>query len=109
RVMLDRLKGVVTGSGEGASRRVMGRSSVELPVRMEAVQWGRHSLGELWLSLTLPFGLLTWTGRVMTGPAIRVLPGIERLNELLSPPQSRAVWGLHRSSRLGDGHEFAEL
>lgn len=108
-LLLDRLKGVATGRGENASRTVLGRSSVELPVRMDAVQWGRHSLGELWLRLTLPFGLLTWTGRVMTGPAIRVLPGTERLDKLLSPPQSRAVWGMHGSSRLGDGHEFAEL
>jgi uncharacterized protein (DUF58 family) len=81
---------------------------LDLPIRLHAARWGRHSLGEVWLRLSTPFGLLSWTGKIMAGPPVRVLPGSERLNRLLDP-ESRAVWGAHRSRRLGDGHEFAEL
>lgn len=108
-VLLHRLKGVAVATPDGRSRRVAATGSIELPIRLEAMQWGRHALGEVWLRLSRPFGLLTWTGRIMAGPGIRVLPGTERLDQLLSPPQSRAVWGMHSSTRLGDGHEFAEL
>jgi uncharacterized protein (DUF58 family) len=40
---------------------------------------------------------------------VRVLPDPERLNRILHPHESHAVWGQHPSRRLGDGHEFAEL
>src|SRR5690606_2875885 len=108
-VLLHRLKGVSVAAPEGVSRRSAATGSIELPIRLESAQWGRHTLGEVWLRLALPFGLLTWTGKVMAGPAIRVLPGTERLDQLLSPARSRAVWGMHGSKRLGPGHEFAEL
>jgi len=38
-----------------------------------------------------------------------VLPGSERLTRLLDPAEYRGVIGMHRSRRLGDGHEFAEV
>jgi uncharacterized protein (DUF58 family) len=46
---------------------------------------------------------------VATFPVLRVLPGGERLNRLLSPPEARAALGAHRSIRQGEGHEFADL
>lgn len=82
---------------------------VDFPVHLHASRWGRHSVGEVWLRLRLPFGLLSWTGRVGGGPTVRVLPNAERLDRILHPHDSRAVWGQHPSRRLGDGHEFAEL
>lgn len=109
RMMLHRLTGVAPRSDADVSRSRAGASSIELPIHLEAARWGRHSLGEVWLRLSVPFGLLSWTGRVMAGPPVRVLPRAERLSRLLDPSQSRAVWGMHRSRRLGDGHEFAEL
>lgn len=109
RVVLHRLKGVGVASPDGVSLSRASVRSLELPLRLEAVRWGRHSVGEVWLRLEAPFGLLSWTGKVMVGPAIRVLPSAERLNRLLDPEECRAVWGMHRSRRLGDGHEFAEL
>lgn len=108
-VLIHRLRGVSAVASGGSSRWKPATDRIELPVRLTAMQWGRHSVGEVWLRLTLPFGLVSWTGRVMAGPAVRVLPGTERLSQLLSPTRSRTVWGVHRSTRLGDGHEFAEL
>lgn len=106
--LLHRPRGV-TGATSDLAERVTAAEGVDLPFQLEASQWGRHRIGEIWLRLTLPFGLLSWTGKIMTGPPVRVLPGAERLTRLLTPAHSRAAWGMHRSGRVGDGHEFAEL
>lgn len=102
-------RGVTPDAAPDLTARAASTDRLELPFRLTAAQWGRHSIGEVWLRLTVPFGLLSWTGRVMAGPSVRVLPGAERLSRVLSPAYSRAAWGMHRSSRVGDGHEFAEL
>ncbi|NIR38774.1 MAG: DUF58 domain-containing protein, partial [Actinobacteria bacterium] len=83
--------------------------SVALPIQLRATHWGRHTTGDVWLRIGVPFGFLSWTGMVVTGPTLRVLPALERLRRLLDPAESRAVMGAHRSVRLGDGDEFAEL
>lgn len=82
---------------------------VRLPVVLGAAHWGRHVVGEVWVRARAPRGLLVWQGRVATGPTLRVLPQVERLNRLLDPAESRAVAGVHPSPRIGDGYEFAEL
>lgn len=82
---------------------------VRLPVVLRADHWGRHPVGEIWVRARAPRGLLVWQGRVAAGPSLRVLPQVERLNRLLDPAESRAVAGVHRSARIGDGYEFAEL
>lgn len=108
-VLVHRLQGVATESGERPADFAWSAERIGLPLQLHATQWGRHPLGEVWLRLRLPFGLVTWTGKVMTGPPVRVLPGTERMNELLSPTHSRTAWGVHGSRRIGDGHDFAEL
>ncbi len=107
--VIHRLRGITIGARTDFDERVDAIERLEVPFRITAAQWGRHSLGEIWLRLTLPFGLVSWTGRLMVGPSLRVLPGAERLNRLLSPDRSRTAWGVHGSTRLGDGHDFAEL
>lgn len=109
RVLIHRLHGVAAAGPEGVSGRAHGVSRIEVPVRLVATRWGRHSVGEVWLRLRHRFGFVSWTGRVMDGPRVRVLPGTERLSRLLSPTRSRTVWGSHGSSRIGDGYDFAEL
>jgi uncharacterized protein (DUF58 family) len=110
-VIVHRLKGdaVATPGGILSWSLPAASGRVELPIRLQATRWGRHAIGEVWLRLSVPYGLLIWTGRVATGPTLRVLPGSERLTRLLDPSHSRAVLGMHRTRRLGDGHEFAEL
>ena len=109
RLILHQLRGVACEDGSSTSTARRGAVALELPIRLHASQWGRHPLGEVWLRLRLPFGLLTWTGRVGSGPVVRVLPSAVRLDRILHPRESRAVWGQHPSRRLADGHEFAEL
>lgn len=109
RLMLYRMTGIVRQAGSSTYTSGRGASRLELPIQLRAARWGRHRIGEVWLRLRLPFGLLTWTGRVGGGPVVRVLPNAERLNRILHPRDSRAIWGQHPSRRLGDGHEFAEL
>ena len=109
RLMLHRLTGVVREAGCSTASARRGVTSLELPVRLQGSRWGRHTLGQVWLRLRLPFGLLTWSGPVGSAPEVRVLPSAEKLERLLHPRDSRAVWGLHPYRRLADGHEFAEL
>jgi uncharacterized protein (DUF58 family) len=109
-VMLNRLNGVRPVAGSTTSWSLEpGPQRVELPIRLVAEQWGRHTVAEVWVRLEAPFGLLSWTGQVAAGPTLRVLPATEQLTRLLDPAESRAVLGAHRSSRLGAGDEFAEL
>ncbi|BCJ36433.1 hypothetical protein Athai_39360 [Actinocatenispora thailandica] len=82
---------------------------VRLPVVLRAAHWGRHPVGEVWVRARAPRGLLVWQGRVATGPSLRVLPQVERLNRLLDPAESRTAAGVHQARRIGEGYEFAEL
>jgi MoxR-like ATPase len=109
-LMLHRLAGVEPKDADPLSWPLMDESGrAEVTISLRATRWGRHPVAEAWVQLRAPFGLLAWTGAVHPGPILRVLPGTERLDRLLDPADSRAVWGAHRSRRIGDGHEFAEL
>ncbi|TVP46216.1 MAG: DUF58 domain-containing protein [Gemmatimonadales bacterium] len=81
----------------------------ELPLALEAAHWGLHGIGEVWVRLEAPHGLLSWSGKLRAPPALRVLPRSERLDRLLDLADSRSVWGMHLSRRIGQGSEFAEL
>jgi uncharacterized protein (DUF58 family) len=109
-VMLHRLEGVVPPDRDAVRwsfpETVRG---MDVPIQLHATQWGQHTMCEVWVRLTDRFGLVTWTGKVVPPPALRVLPGTERLNRLLQPADPRAVWGMHPSRRLGHGVDFAEL
>lgn len=110
RVRLHRLTGIVLDAGsETEWIEVDAEGGLDISIDATARRWGRHRIAEVWLRLERPGALVSWTGKVLVGPALRVLPGAETLRRLLDPAESRAVWGMHRSSRLGDGHEFAEL
>lgn len=110
-VLVHRLSGVAASTPDRTPSWWLPATSgsSELAIELRATYWGRHTIGEVWLRAGTPFGLLSWTGKVATGPTLRVLPASERLTRLLDPAESRAVLGVHRSRRLGDGNEFAEL
>jgi uncharacterized protein (DUF58 family) len=56
-----------------------------------------------------PGGLLTWDVAVPVEQRVRVLPPVERVRELLPPPESKALLGAHTSRSVGDGFDFAEI
>jgi uncharacterized protein (DUF58 family) len=112
-VMLHRLEGVapagnVAWSFPRTADAGQGRRE-ELSLALDATHWGLHDVGEIWVRLQAPHGLLSWTGKVRPPPALRVLPRSERLDRLLDLTDSRSVWGAHLSRRIGHGSEFAEL
>jgi uncharacterized protein (DUF58 family) len=86
-----------------------GTSQVRLPFTVTGRQWGRFTLDEVTVKARRQFGLFQWEEMLGTGPAIRILPTVERLNKLLDPASSRASWGIHRSRSVGSGSEFAEV
>lgn len=108
-VRIDELRGVAADEPSGVDVWRGGVERVEVPLRLHATQWGRHTVGDVWVRLTGAHGLLTWTGPVLTAPVVRVLPGSERITRLLKPVESRTAWGVHGSRRVGEGHEFAEI
>jgi len=91
-VMLHRLRGVsAVGPGEICLSET-GTGGVELPVQLRATGWGRHIPFAVWVRLEVPFGILSWTGRVAEAPALRVLPERERLDRLLDPREAPRCW-----------------
>lgn len=109
-IMLHNLQGVEPAGPSPLSWSFLrGTGRVEVPVELRATQWGHHVVGDVWVRLHARFGLLSWTGKVVPSSSLRVLPREERLNQLLNPFDSRAVWGMHLSHRIGHGYEFAEL
>lgn len=85
------------------------RRRATVPLKFRAQHWGRHGIGEVWVRLTAPWGLFSWTGKLVPNPGVRVLPRREHLDALLEPPSPQAVGGSHVSPRTGHGHDFAEL
>lgn len=109
-VMLHRLRGVESVSDDALAWSLPGAdAAVTVPIQLRTTRWGRHTVGEVWVRLTGPLGILSWTGRIVAGPTVRVLPGTERVTHLLEPLDLRTVMGAHRSRRVGAGGEFAQL
>jgi uncharacterized protein (DUF58 family) len=86
-----------------------GRGPVELASQLQAARWGRHPLGPVLVRARAPFGLLHWEAALATDSHFRVLPPVERLHVLLDPAAAHATSGIHRSRRVGDGTDFAEI
>lgn len=86
-----------------------GTSQVRLPFTLTGQRWGLFSLEDVTVRARRPFGLFRWEHNLGSGPTLRILPTVERLNRLLDPASSRASWGIHRSRWVGSGTEFAEV
>jgi uncharacterized protein (DUF58 family) len=99
----------ITPADRLAWRIPAGTSQVRLAFAVTGRQWGRFTLDEVTVRARRPFGLFQWEEVLGAGPAIRILPTVERLNRLLDPATSRASWGIHRSRSVGTGTEFSEV
>ena len=71
--------------------------------------WGRTSVGAVLVTHRDPEGLVLWEQRTTVDAAFRVLPPPTKVRELLPPPMSHALIGVHSSRLVGDGFDFAEL
>ena len=101
----------VTGDDGGFSAEfpsIDGSARVDVEVRY--TRWGIHSLPEVGLTITHPFGLFDQrvAARVEQG-RVRVLPTEEHIRRLFLPDRVGAGLGDLVSAKRGDGLEFAEL
>ena len=80
-----------------------------LPAVAQPRWWGRTSVGAVLVTHRDPEGLVLWEQRTTVDAAFRVLPPPTKVRELLPPPMSHALIGVHSSRLVGDGFDFAEL
>jgi uncharacterized protein (DUF58 family) len=83
------------------------RRRVDVPAR--AVRWGGDLAGGARVRATGALGGVWFTGAVDAAVPIHVLPGVERLRELVAPARTQAAVGGRRSAARGEGLELAEV
>lgn len=99
------------GDGQGQARLydmlVPGRT--KLPVSLRTTQWGVHDLGHVEATVTEPYGLFRQTGKVDEPRYVRVHPAPTQVQNLLPPWLVRRVTGVHSSTQVGRGVEYADI
>ena len=102
-VELERTCAVVDASGQ----TVDGLRRVLVGLRLQ--RWGVRRLGPVQMGATSAWGSFRW-GPVSQPPlGLRVLPQPSAFDTSAPAPHPRGLVGQHRSSRPGDGAEFATL
>jgi len=94
---LDRPHGLTVPSG----------SIVDIPLRGEAVRWGRPVLGPARAYAVAADGLLVSAGVATGGLRMRVFPVTEVFEAVEAIPRAAGLVGAHRSRRPGEGGELA--
>lgn len=84
-------------------------SDAVLTVVAQPKWWGRTSAGAVLVTHRDPDGLVIWEQRTTVDAVFRVLPPPTKVRQLLPPPMSHALIGVHSSRMVGDGFDFAEL
>lgn len=92
--------GVVTASAHG------GHASIELPVR--STRWGVRTIERIQVVAVSPWAAYRWS-TVTTPRSFMTLPVPGVFDTGASPRPHDGLVGLHRSTRSGDGNEFAGL
>lgn len=94
---------LVTDPGAGASRPL----TIALPLR--PVRWGRRVVGPFRVAATSPWAAFRWGPVVLGRPRLLVAPDPETFDLTAAAPHPRGLVGAHRSTRPGDGSEFASI
>ena len=97
-----------TGRGDFAER-IGASSGRELVVAGRARRWGGHRLGPVHLQSFACGGLLETTVQTLDGTKVWVLPAPDWFASTASLPFADGVSGVHRSRRMGDSGELAEV
>lgn len=82
---------------------------VELGTTLVATRWGRHEVGAAILAVTSALGTFRWTPRQLPDSTIIVLPGKESFATRTTMPHPRGIVGGNRSTRRGEGSDFAAV
>lgn len=72
-------------------------------------RWGQRVLGEEKVGLTTAWAGYRWGPIALGGQAMSVLPASAPFDSRAEVPQPIGLVGRHRSRRLGDGTEFADI
>lgn len=97
-----------TGRGDFAER-LAPDTARELIVAGDARRWGGHRLGPVHVQSYACGGLLETTVQALPGSKVWVLPVPDWFESTESLPFADGVAGVHRSRRLGDSGELAEV
>ncbi|YAL84257.1 DUF58 domain-containing protein [Dermacoccaceae bacterium W4C1] len=86
-----------------------GRTRAELSLAVHPTRWGSRRIGESTLSATSAWALFQIAPITYAGARIRVLP-TPADGEVQAPvPHPAGLIGMNRSTRRGDGSEFADI
>ncbi|GAB3219764.1 hypothetical protein GCM10027447_03200 [Glycomyces halotolerans] len=97
-----------TGRGDFVEQ-IGPKTARELTIAGRARRWGGHQLGPVHLQSFACLGLLETTVQTMRGARVWVLPVPDWFESAESLPFADGVAGVHRSRRLGDSGELAEV
>jgi uncharacterized protein (DUF58 family) len=81
----------------------------ELPLRLRLDRWGAHRLGPALLRVRDPLRLLVWDLAGPARPLLRVYPGGEALQRIVTARETQALAGNEVSRHKGEGIEFADV
>ncbi len=86
----------------------LGDAEASLSLPMRAMRWGRHSIGPIKIVAVSSWGAFRWQGHD-AGYRIGALPLPAVFDASHSTLRANGLIGLNRSSRPGDGSEFAGI
>lgn len=80
-----------------------------LLVGIRATRWGVRRIGPMQVSASSAWGAYRWGPVSVDAQALRVLPHPAAFDSSAPAPHPRGLVGMHRSSRPGEGAEFASI
>ncbi|WP_130014727.1 DUF58 domain-containing protein [Serinicoccus sediminis] len=92
---------------EAAGPQVQGYRRLLVGVRV--TRWGVRRIGPMQVAATSAWGAWRWGPLSMDAQALRVLPQPAAFDTSAPAPHPRGLVGMHRSSRPGEGSEFATI
>ncbi|WP_151524585.1 DUF58 domain-containing protein [Serinicoccus kebangsaanensis] len=86
---------------------VQGRRRLLVGVRV--TRWGVRRIGPMQVAATSAWGSFRWGPLSMEAQGLRVLPQPAAFDTSAPAPHPRGLVGMHRSTRPGEGSEFASI
>lgn len=116
-VMQERLPGVLDADGQQKERTCSVADAEgplvdgmrRVPVGLRATRWGVRRIGPVQVAAASPWGAFRWGPISLDALGLRVLPQPSAFDSSAPAPHPRGLVGQHRSSRPGEGAEFATL
>ncbi|GAA4426854.1 hypothetical protein GCM10023169_26110 [Georgenia halophila] len=85
------------------------RGEIRLVTGADPLRWGFHAVGPVLVGAVSPWGAFRWGPVPLAEARIRVLPDPAAFDATAPAPHPRGLVGRHRSTRPGEGSEFASI